>query len=121
MLVLLAIAAGPAAALELEGCRISAGPAFPGIKARCGGFERPLNPDQPAAGSIGLSVAVVPALTLGAAPDPLVPLAGGPGSGRRERRLDAGVTAANHDDVERIRVCYRAIESEGPDATDRGF
>ena len=80
-IVLLAIAAGPAAALELEDCRISAGPAFPGIKARCGHFERPLNPDQPAAGSISLSVAVVPALTLGPAPDPLVPLAGGPGQG----------------------------------------
>ena len=61
VLVLLAIAAGPVAALELEDCRISAGPAFPGIKARCGRFERPLNPDQPAAGSVGLSVAVVPA------------------------------------------------------------
>ena len=80
-IVLLAIAAGPAAALELKDCRISAGPAFPGIKARCGRFERPLNPDQPAAGSISLSVAVVPALTLGPAPDPLVPLAGGPGQG----------------------------------------
>ena len=61
VLVLLAIAAGPAAALEREDCRISAGPAFPGIKARCGRFERPLNPVQPAAASISLSVAVVPA------------------------------------------------------------
>ena len=60
-LVLLAITAGPAAALELKDCRISAGPAFPGIKARCGRFERPLNPHEPAAGSIGLSMAVVPA------------------------------------------------------------
>ena len=60
-LLFLAIAAGPAAALELTDCRISAGPAFPGIKARCGRFERPLNPHAPAAGRIRLSVAVVPA------------------------------------------------------------
>ena len=80
-LVLLALGAGPAAALELEDCRISAGPAFASIKARCGRFERPLNPDEPAAGSIRLNVAVVPALSLGPEPDPLVPLAGGPGQG----------------------------------------
>jgi len=80
-LVLLAAAVFPAGALELEDCRISAGPAFPGIKARCGEFERPLNPEDPAAGSIGLRVAVVPALDLEPEPDPVVPLAGGPGQG----------------------------------------
>ncbi|TDJ41011.1 MAG: alpha/beta fold hydrolase [Gammaproteobacteria bacterium] len=65
--------------LELEECRISAGEAFPGIKARCGSFERPLNPDDPDSPTISLRVAVVPALNLQPHADPLVPLAGGPG------------------------------------------
>jgi pimeloyl-ACP methyl ester carboxylesterase len=80
--LLLAIAASTtASALELNDCRISAGPGYPGIKARCGTLLRPLNPDDPSAGDIELRVAVVPALNLSPEPDPLVPLAGGPGQG----------------------------------------
>lgn len=80
-LLLLTAAASPAAsALELSDCRISAGPGFPGIKARCGTFMRPLNPDNPDSGQIELRVAVVPALDLEPEADPLVPLAGGPGA-----------------------------------------
>jgi pimeloyl-ACP methyl ester carboxylesterase len=71
--------AGTAQALELRDCRISAGAAYPSIKARCGTFERPLDPNQPDGETIGLNVAVVPALTLEPAPDPVVPIAGGPG------------------------------------------
>lgn len=66
-------------ALELEDCRISAGPGYPGIKARCGTFERPLDPASPGGEMLALRVAVVPALDLTPEPDPLVPLAGGPG------------------------------------------
>ena len=80
-LIALGLTAPAAVALKLEDCRISAGPAFPGIKARCGRLERPLNPDDPDAGTIELKVAVVPALNLEPEPDPLVPLAGGPGQG----------------------------------------
>lgn len=69
-----------AAALELEDCRVSAGPAFPGIKARCGTLLRPENPDDPGSPVIELAVAVVPALDLKPEPDPFVPLAGGPGA-----------------------------------------
>lgn len=69
------------AALELSPCRISAGPAFPGIKARCGTMLRPENPADPASVEIEIRVAVVPALNLQPEPDPLVPLAGGPGQG----------------------------------------
>lgn len=82
--LLLAIAsagATTASALELSDCRINAGPGYPGIKARCGTLLRPLNPDDPGAGDIELRVAVVPALNLSPEPDPLVPLAGGPGQG----------------------------------------
>jgi pimeloyl-ACP methyl ester carboxylesterase len=68
-----------AAALELGDCRISAGPAFPGIKARCGTLLRPENPDDPDSPVIEIAVAVVPALDLNPEEDPFVPLAGGPG------------------------------------------
>jgi pimeloyl-ACP methyl ester carboxylesterase len=72
-------AADGAPALALEDCRISAGPGFPGIKARCGTLERPLDPSNPDAERLDLKVAVVPALSLEPRPDPFVPIAGGPG------------------------------------------
>ena len=67
-------------ALELEDCRISAGPAFPGITARCGTMLRPENPDDDGSPEIEIAVAVVPALDLKPEADPFVPLAGGPGA-----------------------------------------
>ena len=70
---------GAAPALELTDCRISAGPGFPSIAARCGQLSRPLDPSDPESVSIDLAVAVVPALTLDPAPDPLLVIAGGPG------------------------------------------
>jgi len=78
---LLLLAAGPsgAAELALEDCRLDAGPGLPTVKARCGALVRPENPDDPGGRSIELRVAVVPALSVEPAPDPLVPLAGGPG------------------------------------------
>ena len=84
-LALLAIGSGAAAEdLVLEECRITAGPGFPGIKARCGTVSRPENPDDPASPDITLRVAVVPALNLSPEPDPIVPIAGGPGQGTVE-------------------------------------
>lgn len=72
------------ATLELEDCRIRAGRGFPGIKARCGTLERHVNPDDPGSPLLELFVAVVPALTLEPEPDPLVPIAGGPGQASSE-------------------------------------
>lgn len=68
-----------AASLELSDCRISASPGAPGIAARCGDFVRPLDPGNLDTGEITVRVAVVPALSLEPASDPLVPVAGGPG------------------------------------------
>jgi len=81
LLLFAATSAFASPAIELSDCRISAGPGYPSIKARCGTFLRPLNPDDPDAGQLQLHVAVVPALNLNPEPDPLVPLAGGPGGG----------------------------------------
>jgi pimeloyl-ACP methyl ester carboxylesterase len=65
--------------LELAPCRITAGPAYPSIKARCGEMRRPENPADPDERDITLRVVVVPALNLTPEPDPVVPIAGGPG------------------------------------------
>jgi len=71
--------ATPNEAPLLSDCRIYAAPGYPGIKARCGTFERYLDPDDPGSTILQLNVAVVPALSLQPEPDPLVPIAGGPG------------------------------------------
>ncbi|HZW59066.1 MAG TPA: alpha/beta fold hydrolase [Woeseiaceae bacterium] len=71
--------ADPAEPVQLEDCRISAGPGFPGIKARCGILLRPLDPAARNSPHIDLHVAVVPALSLEPQPDAFVPIAGGPG------------------------------------------
>jgi len=72
-------AAAEGTGLNLEDCRISAGPGFPGRKARCGILKRPLDPSEAGSPPIELRVAVVPALTLEPGQDPFVPIAGGPG------------------------------------------
>jgi pimeloyl-ACP methyl ester carboxylesterase len=67
--------------LELQDCRIDGGPGTSSMKARCGTLIRPLDPSGAVDGEIELRVAVVPALNLTPEPDPLVPIAGGPGQG----------------------------------------
>lgn len=78
-LALTPFTADAAEGIDLEDCRISAGPGYPGIKARCGILLRPLNPDDDSSGTLDLHVAIVPALSLEPLPDPFVPIAGGPG------------------------------------------
>ena len=70
--------------LALEDCRIRARVGYPGIKARCGTLQRPLDPTDSDSPLLDLFVAVVPALSLEPATDPLVPIAGGPGQASSE-------------------------------------
>ena len=74
----------PEAGLELTDCRINAGPGTSSMKARCATLVRPLDPSGEEPGEIELRVAVVPALNLTPEPDPIVPIAGGPGQGSVE-------------------------------------
>lgn len=84
-LILLALfSTAGAQTLELEECRISAGPGYSGIKARCGTMLRPENPADPDSPDIEIRVAVVAALNLSPETDPVVPIAGGPGQGSIE-------------------------------------
>lgn len=78
-LLLLSASGVAAPVVELSDCRISAGPGSPSLAARCGVLTRPLDPSDAASEPIDLSVAIVPALSLNPAPDPLVVIAGGPG------------------------------------------
>ena len=80
-LIMLLVSAATSAepTLELNDCRISAGPGTASIAARCGTLIRPLDPSRADSESIELSVAVVPALTLEPPTDAFVPIAGGPG------------------------------------------
>lgn len=86
--------------LPLEDCRIRAGEGFPGIKARCGTFERPEDPSNPNSPTLELRVAVVQALSLEPEPDAFVPIAGGPGQSTVE--FYASVYSA-FEDVRRTR------------------
>ncbi len=81
LISLLPISLSHAEPPELTDCRINAGPGAPGINARCGTMTRPLDPSGTEPGEIELRIAVVPALNLTPEPDPLVPIAGGPGQG----------------------------------------
>ena len=81
MAALLLAAPGNARSLELNDCRISAGPGTPSMKARCGTLLRPLDPAGTVPGQIELRVAIVSALNLTPEADAFVPIAGGPGQG----------------------------------------
>lgn len=75
------------AALALEPCRIDAGTALGTAKADCGTLSVPEDPSKPDGHQIDLAIAVVPALSVNPAPDPLVILAGGPGQSAIEAYL----------------------------------
>jgi pimeloyl-ACP methyl ester carboxylesterase len=81
---LLAAPAGATPRLALEPCRLEHPQGAGSVAARCGTLEVPENPDEPGGRRIGLAVAVIPAISTRAAPDPLFLLAGGPGQGARE-------------------------------------
>lgn len=78
--------AGPASAggLELADCQLDGPFGLNHVKARCGNLAVPENPAAPDGRRIELNIAVVPATSPNAAPDPVVLLAGGPGQAATE-------------------------------------
>jgi len=72
------------AGLSLSPCRLEHPYGLGSVAARCGRFAVPENPDDPGGRKIDLAVAVIPAVSARAKPDPLFLLAGGPGQGARE-------------------------------------
>ncbi len=83
-------APAPAAPLlPLHDCRIEGPRGAGSVAARCGELRVAENPDNPAGRQIALAVAVVPAVSTRAEPDPLFMIAGGPGQGARESFVPA--------------------------------
>jgi pimeloyl-ACP methyl ester carboxylesterase len=79
--------AGPEAAtprVDLAPCRLEHPYGLGSVAARCGRLAVPENPGDPDGRRIELAIAVVPAVSARARPDPLFLLAGGPGQGARD-------------------------------------
>jgi pimeloyl-ACP methyl ester carboxylesterase len=68
-----------AAALPLHECRLTSSTGVGSVEARCGRLEVAENRSDPQSRKVGLEVAVIPALRLEPAADPLFILSGGPG------------------------------------------
>ena len=96
-------AARSSRALPLHECRLEHPLRLTSIAARCGTLEVAENPADPSGASIGLKVAVVPALNRRTAAAPLFLLAGGPGQAATDLYVSyAGAFARinrNHDIV----------------------
>ena len=71
--------AAPARRLRLSPCELRSSGALQLVKAECGRLPVAENPANPRGRQIRLAVAVVPAVSTAARPDPLFVLAGGPG------------------------------------------
>jgi len=67
--------------MQLEPCRIADLDGLVSAEARCGTLPVPEDPHEPAGTKIHLAIAVVPAISTKAKPDPLFLVAGGPGQG----------------------------------------
>lgn len=70
--------------LALEPCRLEHPYGLGSVEARCGTLSVPEDRESPAGRHVELAIAVVPAVSAQARPDPLFLLAGGPGQGARE-------------------------------------
>lgn len=68
-----------APSLALHDCRLESSAARGSVTARCGYHSVPENPEQPSGRRLSLHVAVIPALRLAPAADPLFVISGGPG------------------------------------------
>ena len=74
----------PAPAIALEPCQLGAAGSPSRLAARCGVLRVSEDRSNPDGGSIGLRIAVVPAVSRNPARDPLVFLTGGPGQAATE-------------------------------------
>ncbi len=79
LLFLAMAAAAPAGAVDLSPCLLRSEAGGPAVAAECGRIEVPIDYADPAEGTLGLNVAVVPALSGRSSNDAVTVLAGGPG------------------------------------------
>lgn len=79
LLVLAVAVAAPARAVDLTPCLLRSEAGGPAVAAQCGRIEVPIDRANPEHGTLGLNVAVVPALSGRSSDDAVTVLAGGPG------------------------------------------
>lgn len=108
-------AAQDAGSLPLSPCRLEHPYGLGSVAARCGQLAVPENPDDPSGRSIALAVAVVPAVSARARPDPLFLLAGGPGQGARDGYVPIlGALAGVRRDRDLVLVDQRGTGQSNP-------
>ena len=108
-------AAPGAGSLPLSPCRLEHPYGLGSVAARCGQLAVPENPDDPSGRSIALAVAVVPAVSARARPDPLFLLAGGPGQGARDGYVPIlGALAGVRRDRDLVLVDQRGTGQSNP-------
>ena len=104
-----------ASKLPLSPCRLEHPYGLGSVAARCGQLAVPENPDDPSGRSIALAVAVVPAVSARARPDPLFLLAGGPGQGARDGYVPIlGALAGVRRDRDLVLVDQRGTGQSNP-------
>ena len=104
-----------ASTLPLSPCRLEHPFGLGSVAARCGQLVVPENPDDPSGRSIALAVAVVPAVSARARPDPLFLLAGGPGQGARDGYVPIlGALAGVRRDRDLVLVDQRGTGQSNP-------
>ncbi|MEM1263444.1 MAG: alpha/beta hydrolase [Pseudomonadota bacterium] len=105
----------------LEPCRLNQSAFVPSVSAQCGQLDVPLNPDEPSGATLTLEVAVIPALNINPAADPLVLIAGGPGQSTIEFYLASqNAFAAVRLEREIILVDQRGTGRSNPLVCDTG-
>jgi pimeloyl-ACP methyl ester carboxylesterase len=105
----------PTARLPLSPCNLEHPYGLGSVAARCGRFAVAENPDDPASRKIELAVAVVPAISARARPDPLFLLAGGPGQGARDAFVPMlGALAGVRRDRDIVLVDQRGTGGSNP-------
>ena len=115
LLPAMASAAPVPVSLVLSDCRLEHPYGLGSVAARCGRFAVPEDPDDPAGRQIDLAVAVIPAVSARARPDPLFLLAGGPGQGARDAFVPVlGALAGVRRDRDIVLIDQRGTGGSNP-------
>ncbi|MEM8984623.1 MAG: alpha/beta hydrolase [Pseudomonadota bacterium] len=116
-----ALHAAPTPRDWLEPCRLNQAAFVPSVSAQCGRLDVPKDPVADDSDTLTLEVAVIPALNINPAPDPLILIAGGPGQSTIEFYLaQQSAFAAVRLEREIVLVDQRGTGRSNPLACEAG-